>query len=121
MNDFGTQLSEILDEFKTEVIEAVNDAAEETAKDTRDYLKTAGSFQDRSGKYRRSWTYKKEPMMLGRVKYVVHAKKPHYRLAHLLEHGHALKGGGRARAFPHIEDAEKRAQEVFERNTIAKL
>lgn len=42
-----------------------------------------------------------------------YVKKPQYRLAHLLEYGHALRNGGRARAFPHIKKNEERAVQEF--------
>ena len=59
--------------------------------------------------YNASWKVDQETKR-GFAKMVVHNEK-YYNLTHLLENGHALRDGGRARAFPHIapvaEEAEK--------------
>jgi hypothetical protein len=46
---------------------------------------------------------------------VWHVKKPDYRLAHLLDKGHALRGGGHYDGNQHVTNATNRAVESFQR------
>ena len=57
----------------------------------------------RTGKYAKSFTVTKKQSG-GDSKRIIWNKK-YYRLVHLLEFGHALWQGGRARAFPHLRPA----------------
>ena len=74
----------------------------------------------RTGRYGKSWNVKTTLETSTAMTVMVHSKTQ-YQLAHLLEFGHALRQGGRTRAFPHIEPAEQRAAEMLEREVEAAL
>ena len=57
------------------------------------------------GAYAKSWTVKKQRETSSSLSLTVHSRN-RYQLAHLLEFGHAKRGGGRVSAKPHIADAE---------------
>lgn len=60
--------------------------------------------------YNADWVKTRQNSQKGVYSEVVHNRK-HYQLAHLLENGHALKSGGRARAFPHIAPVAQQAED----------
>ena len=60
----------------------------------------------RTGKYAKSWTAKKTKENSHSLEMTVHSKN-RYQLAHLLEKGHAKRGGGRVSGRPHIAPAEE--------------
>lgn len=61
-----------------------------------------------TGAYAKSWTVKNTKETPTALEMTVHSKN-RYQIAHLLEKGHALRGGGRAPARPHIAPAEEAA------------
>ena len=63
----------------------------------------------KTGKYAKSWRTKKTKETSTELEVTVYSPA-RYMLAHLLEHGHAKRGGGRVRAIPHIAPAEEAAE-----------
>ena len=60
----------------------------------------------RTGKYAKSWSTKKTKESSTELEITVYSPS-RYMIAHLLEHGHAKRGGGRVAARPHIAAAEQ--------------
>ena len=68
----------------------------------------------RTGKYAKSWATKRTKETANSLEMTVYSKD-RYQLAHLLEHGHAKRGGGRVAGKEHIAPAENRAEQELER------
>ncbi len=66
-----------------------------------------------SGKYSKSWSVKTTKESSNGMEVTVYSRN-RYQLAHLLEFGHAKRGGGRVSARPHIAAAEQAGIESFE-------
>ena len=67
-----------------------------------------------TGDYAKSWAVKTTKESSNALQVTVHSRN-RYQLAHLLEYGHAKRGGGRVAARPHIAAAEEAGIEQLER------
>lgn len=114
--DLDKAVNDILSQYGEVAIEATKEAVAEVAKESAKKLKSS-SPRGRTGKYAKGWTSKVET---GRVSAsaTVYGKSGTYQLAHLLEHGHAKRGGGRTTPIQHIEPVEQWAvEEALQRIT----
>ena len=113
--------SAIMDELEKYAELASDDlkaAVKETAASVRKDIQ-AGAPVD-TGKYKKSWSVKNVHEDSESIDLVVHSRN-RYQIAHLLEHGHAKRGGGRVAAKPHIAAAEQRGNEKLVTTTEQKL
>ena len=67
-----------------------------------------------TGAYAKSWATKKTGENSHSLEMTVHSKN-RYQLAHLLEKGHAKRGGGRVSGKTHIAPAEENGVQLFEK------
>lgn len=106
--DFAETVQAYLAKYSAGATEVLEEAIKEVSKESVKKLKSTSP--KRKGKYGKSWAQQVETGRL-KVGAVVYAKKPEYRLTHLLEKGHAKRGGGRVDARVHIEPVNDWAQE----------
>ena len=111
-----------------QLAEAVNEQLEEYNKLSMEVVKAAvtkagtavnkdigANAPSKTGRYAKSWRTKKTKESSTALEVTVYSPS-RYMLAHLLEHGHAKRNGGRVRAIPHIAPAEEVAEEQLMAN-----
>jgi hypothetical protein len=111
VDQLAAEIARGLAEYSQGVIEKVNVSSEKVGKAAVKKLKQTSP--KKTGEYAKSWTMKTEPEVGQPHKRIVHVKAPHYRLTHLLEHGHAKVGGGRVEGIPHVRPAEEEVIREF--------
>ncbi len=118
-----------IDDLADEVMKGLKEYASLATEDLKAAVKHAGdttkeeierTAPKKTGKYRKSWAIKKTKETSDSIQVVVHSKK-RYRLTHLLENGHAKRGGGRVAAIPHIAPAEKVGEDQLINEVARKL
>ncbi|CAH0417472.1 HK97 gp10 family phage protein [Periweissella fabaria] len=105
------EIVKALQEYSSDVEDELEDAKDEVTKEGVKKLRLAGSFKQRSGSYKRGWRIKKES---NRGPVIIY-NATNYQLTHLLEFGHAKRGGGRTRTFVHIAPVEEWINKAFEK------
>ena len=110
------------DQLASAIMDGLKEYADLAADDMKKAVKKAGASVRKeiqqnapsdTGSYAKSWTVKKEKESSDSIQLIVHSKN-RYQLAHLLEHGHAKRGGGRVTGKKHIAPAEEKAVRQLE-------
>ena len=118
-----------IDNLAKTIMEGLQEYADVASTDVKTAVRKAGknvkaeisaNAPKRTGAYAKSWTVKTEKETANSLEVVVHSKN-RYQIAHLLEHGHAKRGGGRVAGIPHIAPAEEKAVKALEEDIVKKL
>ena len=111
-----------IDDLAAEVMKGLTEYAELADAEMKEAVrKTATSVKNeiaanapvKSGRYKKSWAAKKVKENSHTLEMTVHSAN-RYQIAHLLEHGHAKRSGGRVAAIPHIAPAEENGEQMLE-------
>lgn len=101
-----------LTEYADAAADDVKSAVKRAAKTVKEEIQAGAPV--RSGKYKKSWATKSTAESSNKLEITVYSRN-RYQIAHLLEHGHAKRGGGRVSARPHIAVAEESGIELLEK------
>lgn len=118
VSELSDAILEQLNEYKDLAVEEMNEAVK-AAGDTV-VKEIAANAPERTGTYAKSWKAK----VTSQTQYGIHVtvySPTRYRIAHLLENGHAKRGGGRVEARPHIAPAEKIGEDQLEEDIRKRL
>ena len=112
-DNLAAEINKMLTEYCEDIADGIDVAAKKTAQLGARALNTESANKFGGKKYRKSWTSKHQKKRLASIA-VIYSKIPG--LPHLLEHGHAVRGGGRT--VPgrlHIAPVEQEVIRTFER------
>lgn len=107
VDQLANEISKALREYTTEVEEGLEEVKKEVAKEGVKQLKKTSPKL--TGDYAKGWRVKR----VGTAQVIHNATD--YQLTHLLEKGHAKRGGGRVPPKVHIAPVEEKVIEEFEK------
>lgn len=100
-----------LNEYADLTSDGVKAAVTKAAKTVKAEIQSGAPVD--TGAYKKSWSTKTTGESSQSLEITVYSRN-RYQLAHLLEFGHAKRGGGRVAARPHIAAAEQTGVEQLE-------
>ena len=107
IDDLAAEITLAVKEYTEDVTAGIEQAVDEESKALVDAIRA--DAPKKTGEYAKGWTRKKVGSA-GEVQYVIYNKSKPW-LAHLLENGHAKRGGGRVAGKPHIRPNYRRTEE----------
>ena len=104
---------EELENYRDLAVEEMNKAVKDAGDTVKREISERASTLFKGKKYHKSWVAKETNKTAMGLEVTVHSPSQ-YRIAHLLEHGHAMRKGGRVEGKPHIAPAEEIGEKQLE-------
>ena len=111
IDQMASAIMDVLKEYADLATDDLKAVVKKTGNEVRKQIQSTAPKA--SGKYSKSWSVKTTKESSNGMEVTVYSRN-RYQLAHLLEFGHAKRGGGRVAARPHIAQAEQNAVETLE-------
>ena len=105
LEQLGPAIADIVSKYGQDMEEGIDLVTRKVGNEGAKQLRSASSIFGGTGKYASGWTSKLETDRHGTKAVIHNAKVPG--LPHLLEHGHAKRGGGRVEGRTHIAPVEE--------------
>lgn len=109
--DIGAAIMKELETYSNDLVERINVSSKKCANKLKREIQE--NSPKKTGSYKKGWRVKQVYKSHTLSQYVVH-NATNYQLTHLLEFGHAVKGGTeRVKPIPHIAPAEEKVVGEF--------
>lgn len=123
LDNLQTEINRILDEYEGQVQTNLNEITKRVGKAGTQALRNESlakfpESKKHKKRYGNTWTSKTETNRIY-TRVIIYSSMPG--LPHLLEYGHAKRGGGRVQGKVHIETVERQVVNQFEAEVKAKL
>lgn len=118
LDKLESALTKILDEYAEDATKNVKDLAKSFAKKGAQAVRQSAAGAFGSGKYSSGWTSTVKETRFGSTA-TIYNNTPG--LPHLLENGHAKRGGGRVAGRTHIAPVEEKLVQEFTKAVEGKL
>lgn len=113
IDHMADEITNTIREYTEDVSAAIVQKVDQVADQVLSEVKSNHPYDDQSGDYTKGFK-KSSNDQEGKTQRIIWNKK-HYRRVHLLEFGHAKRGGGRVPAFPHLIPAyEKYGEQLMD-------
>lgn len=121
VDEMADLIAEYLSNYTQGITDEIKRDVDTVAKEVNEEIKNHITFEQPTGEYVKAFRIKTSYEDRYNKRKTWYVANGQHRLTHLLEKGHALHQGGRARAYPHIkygEELAKRRMEELAREAI---